>query len=541
MQHQEPIRRRLLFSFLPALGITTLCCLWIVGPLASLTHRAVYHWSGPASTLFIPAVVDFLCVWLFYTLLLLTAQTAEKFCVALWTGIIFFLPWATYKSLLLLNSWMPPHWVNHGILGLSLAALTFALLRWKKYEEFVFRRLKNIVTTALCFVGLWGAVLLLQVVWFGWGARHLNTELESHVTNRSVEQMGAKHPRIIWIVLDELDYKQVYGQRLNGLQLPAFDELAKEASIFTNIEPAATYTQIVLPSLITGKHLDEIKTSVAGNLVAVHNSQSHSWEPFDQHATVFQDALNLGYKTALVGWYNPYCRIFSEVLDHCFWDLSDLSATRMVPHQSIVQNALNPVLLMPALRDHLLSHLASFDKSSAVIAKLHVSDYEDLFDQADRDLHDSSLDFVFLHMPIPHPVGIYNRRSRTLTTSNSDYLDNLALADSFLDHVRSLLIAQGQWDSSAIVVMGDHCWRTKLLWARSDGWTEEEERASDGPSDDRPGYIVKLPKQRTGSKIDHPFSAADTRALLDEIMNGDLTSPEAVSSWVARTLKAGGC
>ena len=37
-------------SIVAALGMTTICCLWIVGPLVSPTHDAIYHWSGPAAT-----------------------------------------------------------------------------------------------------------------------------------------------------------------------------------------------------------------------------------------------------------------------------------------------------------------------------------------------------------------------------------------------------------------------------------------------------------------------------------------------------------
>jgi hypothetical protein len=65
------------------LGTTTLCCPWIVGPLASMDHNAIYPWSGPASTLFIPALLDFCCVWLLFTPLLLAAQGAGRRAAAI--------------------------------------------------------------------------------------------------------------------------------------------------------------------------------------------------------------------------------------------------------------------------------------------------------------------------------------------------------------------------------------------------------------------------------------------------------------------------
>ena len=45
-------------------------------------------------------------------------------------------------------------------------------------------------------------------------------------------------PRVIWILFDELSYQQVYERRLPGLQLPAFDALAAQATVFTHAVPA---------------------------------------------------------------------------------------------------------------------------------------------------------------------------------------------------------------------------------------------------------------------------------------------------------------
>jgi len=126
---------------------------------------------------------------------------------------------------------------------------------------------------------------------------------------------------------------------------------------------------------------------------------------------------------------------------------------------------------------------------------------------------------------VPHPGGIYDRRTGTFTTHRSSYIDNLALADIYLGHVRQVLKQRGEWDSSAIVVMGDHSWRTKLLWEGSALWTAEDEAASQGGQfDDRPGYIVKLPYQTEAAKIEIPFSAVRTRALLQGILDGSIRS-----------------
>jgi hypothetical protein len=109
----------------------------------------------------------------------------------------------------------------------------------------------------------------------------------------------------------------------------------------------------------------------------------------------------------------------------------------------------------------------------------------------------------------------------------------LNLADHYLAHVRSILQKRGEWDSSIILVMGDHSWRTRAIWAASATWTPEENAASDGGKfDDRPAYILKLAHQRQAFRIDDSYPILRTRALLDAIMNHTIRSPQDLVHWV---------
>jgi len=135
-------------------------------------------------------------------------------------------------------------------------------------------------------------------------------------------------------------------------------------------------------------------------------------------------------------------------------------------------------------------------------------------------------------MPIPHPDGIYDRRTGTFGKAGASYLDNLALADRYLDHVHLLLEQRGEWDSATIVIMGDHSWRTKLIWDGSPGWTAEDQAASNGGQfDDRPAYIVKLPHQNQAARIDTPFAAVRTRAMLQQILDHKIESPAELAAF----------
>ena len=105
------------------------------------------------------------------------------------------------------------------------------------------------------------------------------------------------------------------------------------------------------------------------------------------------------------------------------------------------------------LGKRVVSSLLNYSVPEDITAEEHLADYVALADAADRMLKDPSASFVLIHMPIPHPCGIYDRKNGKFSLTNSNYLDNVALADRFLQHVRSELEQSGQWDASTIVVM----------------------------------------------------------------------------------------
>jgi hypothetical protein len=528
--------RRLRRAIASALGVTTICCLWIVGPLVGPSHNTIYHWSGPASTIFIPSALDFISFWILFSFLMFLAQGEKRSSRTLLAGIVLLLPWAALKSGALLTNSALPHWISRSLFGLCTGSFFLVCVYLLPDHRVALERLRKHIIDALCIVATSGVVILVQLAWFGWQARHLNAPLQLHLNSNFTTQTKTSRPRIVWILLDELSYQQVYGHRFHTLSLPAFDRLAQQSSVFTDVAPAGMMTEIVMPSLITGLPVDQIQPSSNGLGLKIHNPVTGQWRAFDQHDTIFSDAITSGYSTAIAGWYNPYCRILPEVLDQCSWVSGQLVTDKMLPRASIVGNMLNPFLLSlnAGIIDHLPSAITHGNKAEQLAAKTHISDYQQISDSADQLLQKSAFDFIFIHMAIPHPSGIYNRRTRTLVTRNATYIDNLALADLYLAHVHSVLEAEGQWDSSAIIIMGDHSWRTER-WVDAPDWTSEEEEASNGGQfDDRPGYIVKLPEQQVGTRINAPFAAVYTRRLFTAIMRKQIVSPEDLSEWIGK-------
>jgi hypothetical protein len=296
----------------------------------------------------------------------------------------------------------------------------------------------------------------------------------------------------------------------------------------------------VLPSLITGLPLDRVHAPAAGWPLSMHTTSTQRWQQLDPHNTVFQDALNAGYSTAVAGWYIPYCRILPEVLDQCFWTNHMVLPEGMFPGQSIAWNSEQPILHFLAEfeeQTHLTPPLNALSNEIA----FHQQDYSELLAAGDKLLDAPSVNFLLLHMPIPHPGGMYNRHTESFTTKHPSYLDNLALCDLYLTHVRQKLEQLGAWDDTTLVLMGDHSWRVQLLWAHYSAWTPEEQIASDGAHfDDRPVYIVKLPHQTTPTQIEFPFAALRTRELFSNLLTGRITTPQQLAKWAQQASQTAG-
>ena len=442
----------------------------------------------------------------------------------MWSGLLLPAPWAIFHIVALNWPTHIPPWVR--LPNILTAAITWVLLVivWRPSQAAHCERVLKLASGVLTYLGLSGVVLLAALMHAWWAARHLNAP-PPLMQGASAEGPRVGRGRVIWILLDELSYDQTFEHRFPGLQLPAFDALAAQSTVFTRVLPAGIQTDQVVPALLTGRTVDAIRSTPNGKLL-LPDPGTGKWSSFDQHATVFQDALNAGYGTAVAGWYNPYCRLLPSVLAHCAWSDSAVLVDGLSSDGELGANMVN---LFAALFGN-----ATMGRLAQSLLPVHdlqragqITDYHALVSAGDRLLADPASTFVLLHMPFPHPPGFYNRTTGRLTTESRSYLDNLVLADHYIAHVHALLEKKGQWDSSTLLVMGDHSWRTSLIWTHAGNWTAEEATASRGGQyDERPAYLLKLPGQHAAHHIDSSFRAVRTRQLLDRIFTNRMHTTE---------------
>jgi hypothetical protein len=154
----------------------------------------------------------------------------------------------------------------------------------------------------------------------------------------------------------------------------------------------------------------------------------------------------------------------------------------------------------------------------------NIRDYRDILANAETLIGDSQISFVFLHFPVPHPPGIYDRQ-RHLLRQGGTYLDNLVLADDTLGLLLRRIDATRESGRTTVIVSSDHSWRISLY--RNDaGWSAEEERACGGQFDNRPVLLIHFPGQNIGADVNAAVAEMLEHEMIAGMLRGEIKSPE---------------
>jgi hypothetical protein len=335
-------------------------------------------------------------------------------------------------------------------------------------------------------------------------------------------QPPREHPLLVWIVFDELSYDQVFEHRAHNLQLPAFDSLRSQSTVFTNVQPIGRRTVMVIPSLFTGQIVDNYRYSL-GNRFSVHYASVPGFHILDGKQTVFADAQKNGWRTAAVGWYNPYCSIYANAIDTCYWTNRDTIDGPMAQGNSLLRNTLSPLQQM-AHEAAYSTKKADRDRCSYDVRQRYQT-HIDLQHHAFQLLKTDQADFVFLHLSIPHSPNIWSRINDKYTqTCNSSYLDNLALADRYLGRVLGVLKSSPRWKDTTLIVQGDHSWRIDL-WNWMPAWTAEDDAASRQVFDPRPALLIHQAGQTEPQSNATAWSLLQVHDVVEAVLAGKSFSP----------------
>jgi hypothetical protein len=363
-----------------------------------------------------------------------------------------------------------------------------------------------------------------------------------HADNRAASRAipgSRKAPRVVWLVFDELDQDIAFGDRPAGVKLPVFDSLRAQALWAGNASAPAANTLESMPSLITGRVVSQAVPNGDELRLTFDDGAQGAWS---REGNVFKAARQLGFNSALAGWFHPYCSVLADSLTECF----SASGDRWVPSRRFSNYSESigfwKTLLFENAREFSLGPTYKrfdgtvFSELDRQLARdmraAHLAAFLEFREKAHAFLADPDLSFVCIHVPVPHAPGIFDRKSDLLSLSEtSNYLDNLVLADRFLGEVRRTLAEAGDWDNATVLVSSDHPYRP-TFWSKQMFWTNEMAQRTAHRRFSAIPFLLKLPRQKASLRYAPAFNTVLTHDLLLAVMRGEIRSAEQASRWL---------
>ncbi|HKQ37975.1 MAG TPA: sulfatase-like hydrolase/transferase [Verrucomicrobiae bacterium] len=307
-------------------------------------------------------------------------------------------------------------------------------------------------------------------------------------------------PRVVWLLLDELDQRIAFEAPPPSVPLPELTRFYNESFHATNAFPPGGSTLYSLPALTIGRQVRGARPFSANDLAF---NGATRWS---QVETVFSRARSLGFSTALVGWFHPYCRIMGNQLDHCDWyPYAVVELDRGLTVREAAVNQLCSVSPQFQQRRMHTQNVLACQKAAL-----------------DTLSSPSPAAFTMLHLPGPHYPGIYDAKRGQFTfwkySHDREYLENLVLTDKLFADLRRTLEQTGAWTNSWLIVSSDHWWRESAHY--------------DGKTDHRVPFIIKAPAPNQSAIYDKKFDTILTYHLVLSILKGELTSAGDLAHWI---------
>jgi hypothetical protein len=458
--------------------------------LTSQAGDARMRVPSPLTKVALAHLTDMLIVGLVFALLTALLRGLKSWPTIRWVLVALLPPMLFVRNL----NVMPTDIPNAVVIALNLAWVTIMVVLIWRFNGLAIK-MRKAGSVILTGFAVFAMVMTLQIVRAAlW---HPGPQAFAHL----IAAAPATRPRLVWVLFDELGYKQTFEARDPSLSLPNFDRLRAESTIYTSITPIAYRTTRAVPTLMLGRAVTDVEyTNSNKYLVQIEDK---NWEEFDAENSLIGLAAQHDVTTSIIGWYIAYCPVFQKVATECYWsndDAQDRGPTML--DATFGENVWFPLRMMV---EEFVWPSRAWADDAAWNEHGHIASVQDVSRHALATLATSQADIIFLHIPAPHPPGFWDRRTGTFAIGGS-YADGLDYSDRLLGQMLLELEKQPRWESTTLVVHGDHSWRT-AMWRPLPGWSAEDERISHGGEwDPRPVLMIREPGQKSEKTVAAPTS-----------------------------------
>lgn len=369
--------------------------------------------------------------------------------------------------------------------------------------------------TLLVVLSPLAAILSLNLLWKSYGPA---TVLAAPALAGPVN--GTSAGRVIWIVFDELDSRLAFDARPSGIEMPELDRLRKEGLFAAKAKPPAWDTPESMTTYILGQRVAKF-----GAQPFVASLESGGSADMRKAATIFSEARRSGANTYLTGWYLPYCQMLAPVLTDCVQptpaSIRPSSFAESFAAQWKAQ--LSEHWLAIRFDPQAQKRVPWFGWGERIEQNLA---YKQMMDATATMVGGAGGRLVLVHLPIPHPLGIYDRRKNELSLdTRNNSLDNLELVDQTVGAIRRVLETNGLWDQTNFIVTSDHPMRPDV-WSQNEVWSEEERAATLNRRHPWIPLLVKTAGVGAPVELASEVDSSRLTALALALLRGEVTSAE---------------
>lgn len=351
----------------------------------------------------------------------------------------------------------------------------------------------------------------------------IKTSFTIHQNNASIDSLSPKsiapihepHPivgnqRVIWLLFDELDYDYVFGHnRPSDLKLKYLDELKNISVSAIRAYSPTKSTILSIPSYFTGYEIINAQPVNFNQAILTLKDSQEKIIWGDAESNLFSKINLAGFHTGISGWYLPYCRLYPSQWEKCqFISIAD----QFNSEQSYYFWKM-------------MEQIKSFFPFNRIFNK--IKGFQIQFEEAKSLVVNPELDFIYIHWPIPHLPGFYNKERKQIypflfRSNEEQYINNLALVEEVMGSLIERLKEKHLFEDSVIIVSADHGFREKT--------TKNETNSTQ-----RIPLLIKLKGQNAKPlEITQSFNVIIMHDMIFALLKGEIQTSEQLQSFIIK-------
>lgn len=491
----------------------------------TLNPACQYYFKNPSSINHIAAVMLFIVVLsaTFFVVINFVRRSGNQ--IVLWVARVAFLLLLTLplNGILLGFKLTELDQLTTLLFILFLILLIILIIRLSLcFRKHIFSIMVNIV----CILFPFFLFNLIQTTWLM--IKFDPANLLDKSSAKIIETENASTQRVLWLIFDEMGQQMTFENRPQTINLPEIDRLKEQAFYASYAYPPGDETGLTLPSLISGKQTTGYKPfSPEEMIIRLHNSDEDS--VWSNQPDIFSKAYELGYNTKLIGWYLPYGRVLGNSLTKCSWYPYE-TYRPMSLQESMLYQLETLFDTIPFVKHFRISNRIYF--MDLIAQRVRIETYNKILDEVKEVVVNSEPGLFFVHWPVPHPPGFYDRMRKDYSIKGGSYLDNMVLVDNTIGELRRVMEDAGTWESTTIIFTSDHRWRASM-WSEKPLWTEEDyEALLNYNNDHRVPFIIKLAGQNNSFIYNENFNTIITHDLILALLNKDISNYNDLVEWI---------